>query len=1432
MNKIKSAIQAMFSVAVAATIVSAKAEYKFSVITNSATGAKVTSYLYPDGSDVATMSVVSNVVDDAIGMIPDPGLSLPLIAGIASVGLSNEYARADHVHPGETHINGYALLDDYFPITYTAFGTNYTVRSNDELQFTDGGDAIYMSNPAHGEPSSGALSTFNKTTLKWVSCDTDWVTNLDFNGNPHIANAAPVLRDDAVYVRNTQVVREADLIGNLKFDGYALPNDCFPITYTSGGTSYTIPAEVGNDGVRYFVNDTSNAIVLYDKSNSNIICTFLKSTLKYGVAWESVSFNGMSPTTGVWPVLTNNVVYVGGSQMAKESELSNYAELLDIAPKWDTLVFFTENQLVVHEGKLYRCTVSHGRDVTASSPDMSKFTLATVEDALAYVRVNEYSFPDSYFPITFSETNGTEHIIYDNGGLILQFPMSGAYEAHSLILREADSGIMFALWNTPPYGIELELPSITNLLMNGVKPTIETYPLVTNSVIIVGNQQVAKEMDIPQVVEPSTNSFVQGKAADAKATGDALAGKLGNSGNQTLTGTLKVQDEWHNYITFFSNLDGTDIHHSVNMEDVYCGLPKTSGTLALVSQIYAAVQQIAPEFEVRDTAHSYIHGDLVSKDGVVYQCDDASFSGPWSDGSWVAKKVSELFLPLTGGTMDMGYGNLKIFNDGPDGVARVFIGYDNGLCVGVTAEGFSRRAENNSYYTPLPHKSGILALLADTMRFSTEVSYAVGDVCFYNGSFYRCSTAHSAGSWNSSYFTEVIGGLGTGTPTAPDINNTNTTSQIATQNYVEQLVETDAVPTLNSTNKLLTSSTVYDYGYGAIKGLDKSVAQYVHQWKAEESSVEADKAANVESLVFTPSKIGMPDGGSVVSFTLRSSDKSTDLPITPLYAVLKDSTNVVKAISTPVCMFSPKVDYTFVFETLASLSVATNEYKIMFYTSKDIIDANKSKTAIRLKSGVSNAPIWTKQTTGNHTNWLPTVTINWCNAEETFSDYLIPYVEDSLGNRTAMTIGSRNAEYVVGPGSIVQGYACAASEVAAHAEGYGTNATGVRSHAEGYNTYAIGSASHAEGNETRTKGDMSHAEGFYSTAAGGYSHAEGYKAVTAESGSGMDITNAHYTAFAWQGGSTVAARDFYHSHGAGTFNINPCPIDGEDDVASGFFIGEESLKDRFENITYGKIQTIYSIAKGAASGATGQYIFFRSQGFGMGDGDRLKSVTITRAGTTSFDTVYARIWTYSGSSSNPTGTLVAVSYPVVWESSNSPLTFMFPSSVKLSLASSYYIIDFATSENASASTQSVRLSSYNYSSYTPSTNPDFYFGTSSVVPVATIEYIHKPRMVESTATSSTTNIYLMEGSVVYETQGSGTTFNVYLPNYNEPAKCTLVFVSTGGATLSIIPEATLLIEQGSSSVDFFSPPAGTYMYTFENIKGNTYLVTRQELVAF
>jgi len=41
------------------------------------------------------------------------------------------------------------------------------------------------------------------------------------------------------------------------------------------------------------------------------------------------------------------------------------------------------------------------------------------------------------------------------------------------------------------------------------------------------------------------------------------------------------------------------------------------------------------------------------------------------------------------------------------------------------------------------------------IAFNVRTNYAIGDYCTYQGSLYRCITAHSAGAWNATHFTET-----------------------------------------------------------------------------------------------------------------------------------------------------------------------------------------------------------------------------------------------------------------------------------------------------------------------------------------------------------------------------------------------------------------------------------------------------------------------------------------------------------------------------------------------------------------------------------------------------------------------------------------------------------------------------------------------------
>ena len=134
----------------------------------------------------------------------------------------------------------------------------------------------------------------------------------------------------------------------------------------------------------------------------------------------------------------------------------------------------------------------------------------------------------------------------------------------------------------------------------------------------------------------------------------------------------------------------------------------------------------------------------------------------------------------------------------------------------------------------------------------------------------------------------------------------------------------------------------------------------------------------------------------------------------------------------------------------------------------------------------------------------------------------VPFVVDSSGNKTAVTIGSRKS------GSTVGEYSFAA----------------------GFDVSASGHGSYAEGQETNASGDLSHTEGFVTAAEGFASHAEGGKART---------LSGHTYAYAWNGDNSRSEDNPYTSHGEGTFNVNPAGGLG------GFWIGEQTLEAILED---------------------------------------------------------------------------------------------------------------------------------------------------------------------------------------------------------------------------------------------------------------------------
>ena len=136
--------------------------------------------------------------------------------------------------------------------------------------------------------------------------------------------------------------------------------------------------------------------------------------------------------------------------------------------------------------------------------------------------------------------------------------------------------------------------------------------------------------------------------ANIAAVPDKLDKSGGTADNLLICGAneaIKFDDD---FLYIYRKINGAWV-----AQNVWDLRTSQDGIVAFLSDIYDAVQQIAPAF----TAKTYAANDLCTYDGAVYRCKmgytaTASSAKPGADTThWEAKPVSKLFLPLTGGTM-------------------------------------------------------------------------------------------------------------------------------------------------------------------------------------------------------------------------------------------------------------------------------------------------------------------------------------------------------------------------------------------------------------------------------------------------------------------------------------------------------------------------------------------------------------------------------------------------------------------------------------------------------------------------------------------------------------------------------------------------------------------------------------------------------------
>ena len=224
---------------------------------------------------------------------------------------------------------------------------------------------------------------------------------------------------------------------------------------------------------------------------------------------------------------------------------------------------------------------------------------------------------------------------------------------------------------------------------------------------------------VPEVTAPSTDISDSGKAADAKATGDALALKAPLA-SPDFTGTPTAP-------TAPTGTNTTQVATTAFVQDAMAGITPGPDNSKLDST------SAAPSF---DSSISYDAGSYVTYNGVLYEC------------------ISDVFAPASGSTnptpdtdtthwqstnMTSPDATLDITSEG-----RLSVVSGQGEVMWMEGYGLS----NTSSSTLVCNAVQLFAFPATTATaFSDATAYAADDRVIYDGKIYKFTEAHAAGAW-------------------------------------------------------------------------------------------------------------------------------------------------------------------------------------------------------------------------------------------------------------------------------------------------------------------------------------------------------------------------------------------------------------------------------------------------------------------------------------------------------------------------------------------------------------------------------------------------------------------------------------------------------------------------------------------------------------